>query len=65
VSELANAAELEEPASDPKRNTARSTTKLVQTTAEEMATEAIQASVSNKIRVIDVVALQAVKMQAK
>jgi hypothetical protein len=37
----------------------------MQTTAEEMATEAIQASVSNKIRVIDVVALQAVKMQAK
>jgi len=26
VSELANAAELEEPASNPKRNTARSTT---------------------------------------
>jgi hypothetical protein len=65
VSELANAAELEEPASDPKRNTARSITKLVQTTAEEMAAETIQASVLNKVRVTDVVALQAVKMQAK
>ena len=63
MSELANVAELEEPASDPKRNTARSTT--VQTAAEEMATEVIQASVSNKIRVTHVVALQAVKIQAK
>jgi len=37
----------------------------MQTTAEEMATKAIQAPVLSKIRVTDVVALQAVKMQAK